>query len=263
MSSEIGEVSWNHHLETYFVSTGERAECLSLLHKRAEELYSYRRTFIDLPVIVISSTTGFLSVGTATIFPGHEALASTLLGIASLFVGILNTTGAYFGWSKRAEGHRISSIHYAKLYRFLRIEMSLPRDERMSASDLLKYTKENVDRLAEVSPMLPPAIIEEFKKKYAQYTNISKPSETNGLESIGVFREQSVRITPASLDAETGSLSRNPSLLSPVSPKHPQESKTVPLEKVRPSQQTEEATISPEQVAVTISPANDIRVPRF
>lgn len=190
-----GDITWNERLEAYFASTGEKANCLSIVHKKCEEKYSYLRSFIDLPVIVISSLTGFFSVGSSTMFEGHEQSASIALGIASLLVSVLNTTGSYFAWSKRAEGHRISAIQYARLYRFLQIEMSLPREERQTPSDLLKYTKEAYDRLQEISPLVPPSILQEYAKKFEKYKDISLPEEMNGLEHIQVFQEsESFRI---------------------------------------------------------------------
>lgn len=182
-------VTWNSRLEEYFASTGEKSHCLSILHKQAEALYSQRRNWIDLPVIVLSSVVGFLSVGSSTMFAGDEVMASVGLGVGSLLVSVLNTTGSYFGWAKRAEGHRISAIHFGKLYRFLNIEMALPRDERMSPKDLLKHTKDAYDRLQEISPILPPEIIQSFKKQFnrPEYKDITMPEETNGLEKIVIY----------------------------------------------------------------------------
>lgn len=184
-----GDISWNERLENYFSSTGEKANCLSIVHKKCEEKYSHLRSFIDLPVIVISSLTGFFSVGSSTMFEGHQQSASIVLGIASLLVSVLNTTGSYFAWSKRAEGHRISAIQYARLYRFLNIEMSLPREERQTPTELLKYTKESYDRLQEISPLVPPQILEMYAKKFQTYKGIALPEEMNGLSAIQVFQE--------------------------------------------------------------------------
>lgn len=184
--SEFGEISWNERVEEYFASTGEKAHCLSWCHKKAEAIYSNRRSWIDLPVIVISAVTGFMSAGSTMMF-NDPTISSVSLGVASLFVSVLNTAGSYFGWAKRAEGHRISAIQYAKLYRFLTIEMSLPRDERMSPNDLLKLTRENYDRLAEISPLLPDPVILDFRRRFAKETDIAKPEELNGLEKIVVF----------------------------------------------------------------------------
>lgn len=189
-------VSWSDDLELYFKQTGERANALAVIHKRGEAMYSYRRTYIDLPVIVISSLVGFLSVGSTSMFAGREMESSVALGILSLFVSVLNTTGSYFGWAKRAEGHRISAIQYGKLFRFLSIELSLPREERMSPHDLLKLTKENYDRLQEISPLVPPELIKEFANRFKKYEDkVALPDELNGLSSIRVHTNPMFRNT--------------------------------------------------------------------
>lgn len=174
-------------LEEYFASTGEKAHCLSWCHKRSEAMFSNRKTWIDLPVIVISGVTGFLSAGSTSMF-SNPTTSSIALGVASLFVSVLNTAGSYYGWAKRSEGHRISAIHYARLYRFISVELSLPRDERMQPNDFLKYVKDQYDRLQEISPLLPPEVIFEFQTKFANEKDISKPEEANGLEKITVYR---------------------------------------------------------------------------
>jgi len=191
MSEEISpDIVYNERLEHYFSATAEKAQCLAWIHKRAEEIYSFRRIFIDLPVIVLSSVVGFFSIGSQSLFKGDEGTASLVLGLVSLFVSILNTTGSYFQWAKRAEGHRISSINWAHLYRFLSVQLSLPRLQRMSASDLLKHTKDAYDRLVEISPPLPPLAIRLFQSKFVdveKYSDISKPEETNGLEAVRIY----------------------------------------------------------------------------
>lgn len=185
---DLTNVTWHTSLEDYFAATGERAQCLAWCHKRAEELYSHRRTFIDLPVIVLSGLTGFCSVGSQNIFgEGNQQLSSIVLGGASLIVSVLNTVGSYFAWAKRAEGHRISSIQYSRLYRMLMVEMNLPREERRTPAALLKDVKDQYDRLQEISPLLPPEIVDVFRKKFDHQTDISKPEETNGLENISIY----------------------------------------------------------------------------
>lgn len=182
-------IEWNDRLEQYFAQTGEKAHCLGWLHKQSEAMFSYRTIFLDLPTIVIGAVNGFISVGSKQLFPNDE-YASVYIGVIALFVSLLNTINSYFSWSRRAEGHRISSLQYSKLYRFLAIEMSLPRNQRMSAAELLKMTKESYDRLNEISPLIPPKIINEFQQKFSKETSISKPEIANGLESIEIYKEE-------------------------------------------------------------------------
>jgi hypothetical protein len=142
-------------------------------------------------------------------FENETRISSIALGIGSLFVGVINTIGSYFQWSKRAEGHRIAAIQYSKLYRFLNVEMSLPRQERMTPKELLKWTKDQYDRLQEISPIIPRDLIEKFKKDFdkPEYANISKPEEANGLEHIVIYGTETIQ---------------SPTFkLNPVSPKEP------------------------------------------
>ena len=186
-ATDIGNnVTWTVVLEDYFAQTGEKANGLAIMHKRSESIFTRRKTYIDLPVIVGSGAVAFLNAGSSSLFTDHQ-LAATALGVGSLVIGILNTVGTYFGWAKRAEGHRMSGIHYAKLYRFINVELRLPRDQRMQPGDFLKYVKDQYDRLAELSPMIPSSITNSFSRQMEKYKDISKPEETNGLNKINIF----------------------------------------------------------------------------
>jgi hypothetical protein len=189
-------IHWNHRLEEYFSHTGEKAHCLAWIHRKAEAMYSSKTVWIDLPVIVLGTLNGAVSVGSQSLFGGSE-FASVGVGVVALLTAILTTIGSYFAWARRAEGHRIASLSYAKLYRFLSVEMSLPRDERMTPTDLLKYVKGEYDRLSEISPLIPPVIIKLFKEKFdnEKYADISKPEDANGLHAIVVYKESEA--TPA------------------------------------------------------------------
>lgn len=194
------DIRWSRRLEEYFADLGERAYCYSWLHKKCEDIFSYRRTCVDLPVIVLSTLAGTLSIGNSSLFgEENEQLASKFIGGLSLIVGIMNTVTTYFGFAKRSENHRLCSIQYSKLYRFIHIELSLPQAERMSCADMLKVCRDQFERLQEIAPLVPDSVISDFKKRFASYTDISKPSETNGLQSIEIYDEAAGRKLPRSL----------------------------------------------------------------
>lgn len=189
---EIGQdIKWSSVLEGFFKDMGEKAFCYGYLHKKCEAKYSNKRNFIDLPVIVLSTVAGTLSIGNSSIFgEENEKIANMGIGVLSLFVSVLNTVGTYFSFAKRAEAHRQSSIQYQKLYRFLDIELSLPRKERMRPTDMLKTCRDNYERLSEVSPLIPYDILKSFKRRFRKY-DVAKPSEANGLEKIDIYKSKS------------------------------------------------------------------------
>jgi hypothetical protein len=94
---------------------------------------------------------------------------------------------SYFAFGKRSEGHRISNIQFSKIYNFIKIELSLPRNQRLKPEDFLKLVKEGLERLREVSPQVPDQIINEYKKNFSHYVDVSKPEICNGLDKIEVY----------------------------------------------------------------------------
>jgi hypothetical protein len=187
-SIESKGIHWTMLLEKYFSDTAEKCYCYSYLHKKAEQLYEGRRIFIDLPCIILATINGATSIGSQSLFEGSK-MASVGIGVVAIFTATLQTIGSYFGWAKRSESHRIASLQYAKLYRTIAVDLGLPRNERAYVKDFLKNVKEQYDRLQETSPLVPSLIIKQFKTTFSsdKYKDISKPSETNGLEAVIVY----------------------------------------------------------------------------
>lgn len=188
---EIGQVSWNSQLERVISDEGERCLCFSWLHSKSEKKFTTLNTRMSIPVIIMSTIAGSASIGSQTLF-GGAGYANICIGVVSLSVGVLNTVSSFFGWAKRSESHRISAITYQKIYRFILIELALPRTERMAARDMLKVVRDQCDRLQETSPQIPDTVIDAFKQKFGKSTpNVKKPEITNGLDPIHVYSLES------------------------------------------------------------------------
>lgn len=180
--------TWNSRLESFFKATGEKCHCYSYLHKQSENHFNKRSTLIDIPVIVLSTITGTLSIGSSSLVDQeHEQLLSIIIGCMSLSVSVLNTVGTYFAWTTRQESHRVTAIQYDKLYRFIAVELALPRNERMAPKALLKMTRDSYDRLSEISPIIPDSIVSSFRKIYKDKHNIAQPDEANDIHPISIY----------------------------------------------------------------------------
>lgn len=185
MSEITGNIAWSDDLEIYFKTIGEQSNGLAWLHKRAESHYALRRNYLELPVIILGVLNGATSVGSGSLFSDPK-FASIAIGLVAILGAILSTISSYFKFSARAEAHRMSSIHFSKFYRFIAVQLGLPREERLQAQDALRHIKEENDRLLEISPLIPESVIKEFKSKFANL-DISKPSDANGLDKIHIY----------------------------------------------------------------------------
>ena len=195
---EERDIHWSSPLEELVASEGEKCRGLAWINQRAEVYYAHRANAIAIPVIVLSTLAGTASVGSSSLFQGDTQISSVVIGLVSIGVGILNTISSYFSWARKAEAHRIAYLQYSKLFSIIRVEMSLPREERQEPEQLLKQIRDGMERLAETTPSAPPSILEEFNKQFKdEDKTISRPVETNGLQKIVIFRSRSV---PSALD---------------------------------------------------------------
>jgi len=202
---------YNEHLEQLIAAEGEKALGFQWLHDQAEKIFSRWTNFIALPVIILSTLSGTASIGQSTLF-GDSAMASVGIGLVSILVGILNTISPHFALATRAEGHRIASITYGKLYRFISVELALPREQRLSADQFIKVIRDQIDRLAETSPPLPAAVIAAFQLKFRPIPEgISIPEVCNGLHRIDIHPVKR-------FDDALRSLFRSPVVGSPCHP---------------------------------------------
>jgi hypothetical protein len=183
------KVAYNDSLELILSREAEKCLALRWSHDQAQRWTAARNSWIMIPSIVLSSLASAGSFGGSGLLPFEGA--DKLIGFISLAVATINTVGSYYGFSKRSESHRVAALLYGRLHRWLTFQLSIPRAQRIAAGDLLKVVKEEGDRLNEISPQLPTAIIALFKRQFAG-TETAVPEILNGLDKVGIFKEPEV-----------------------------------------------------------------------
>lgn len=200
------DLHYNSHLEELIASEAEKALALRWLHDQSEKRYAQFNTYIAIPVICISTLAGTASIGQDTLFGGDKS-APVVIGLMSLTVSVLNVVSNFFAWAKRAEGHRISSINYGKLHRWIAIELALPREQRVPAKHFLKEIRSQIDRLNETSPPIPQNVIDMFQLKMKNVkSNVTLPEICNDLQNVEVYRGKNNE-EPEESDSEVSTVS--------------------------------------------------------
>jgi hypothetical protein len=197
MELDDRNIHWSNPLEDLIAQEGEKCRGLAWIHQHAEQSLSTKNNRIQIPVIVLSTLCGTASVGSSSLFGGEAGISNIAIGFVSIAVGVLNTLGNYFAYARKAEAHRIAYLHYSKLFSWVNVELSLPRNERMLPAEMLKQIRDEMERLAETTPSPPEFILSQFNHKFKSYTDVARPAETNGLQKIVVFRDNPLRSTAA------------------------------------------------------------------
>ena len=98
-------IDYNSDLEYLLKIHAEECESFSILHRYSYEKYSERSNYINIPVIILSSAIGFAT----GIDIGYDKM-NIILGVSSIFVGIIKSIDTYFQLGKRSEAHRLCRI---------------------------------------------------------------------------------------------------------------------------------------------------------
>jgi hypothetical protein len=178
---------YDDNLENLLKCEAEKAESLSILHRMSHEKYAFASNLINIPVIVLSSIIGF----TTGIKIDYEDI-NIVLGIASVFVGVIKSLDSYFQLAQRSERHRLVSLQYGQLCRKLSVELALERDVRENAKDMLTMIRTDIKNLEEIAPIIEDDIIDKYKTKYPKVDgeNIKRPALTNGLSEVVINKPE-------------------------------------------------------------------------
>lgn len=191
---------YNSALEDILQKEGEKCRGYAWLHQKCEAIYSRYHLYLSIPTIVLSTLIGATSVGSTSLFGDKQDIATPIIGVVSILVGILQTLNNTFAFAKRAEGHRLAYLTYSKLHNFICLELALPRQTRMKPENLIKSVRETMERSAEISPSIKDSVIRDFNIRFKDYS-VAKPEITNGLSAVRIYTRQDFqqRKAPASV----------------------------------------------------------------
>ena len=174
-------ITYNTELEQLLKENSEECESLSILHRMSYEKYNKRSNYINIPVIVLSSAIGFI-----TGIDLQYAQMNIILGVGSVFVGIIKSVDTYFQLAKRAESHRICSLQFSQISKKLQIELTLHRKQRATAEHMMNIVKTDIKNMQDIAPLIDDDIIEIYNAKYRRYKRVKKPNFVNGLTEVKV-----------------------------------------------------------------------------
>jgi len=181
--ADYAELKYDANLEKLLKEQAEVAESLSILHRNAHRKYSRYTNLINIPVIIGSSAVGF----TTGLDLSKVDNMNIILGIVSVFIGIIKSLDSYFQLGRISETHRMVSLAYSQINKKIAVELALNRKDRITPKDMLSIIKTDIKNLEDISPLLPEDIIDDYKKEFGdKYENIKKPNITNGLSPIEI-----------------------------------------------------------------------------
>lgn len=178
---------WSPQQEQILKTWGEASACYRYMHNHAYLIYKKQNMQFSLPVIVLSTITGTANFAQSSLPPSIRSAAPAMIGGLNLIAGIIATIMQFLKISEMMEGNRVASLQYGKLSRTIRLELTLPIEERScDGSTMIDTCRAEYDKLIEQSPPIPYFVIQAFEKQFPDDNGIFKP-EIMHIQPIDMF----------------------------------------------------------------------------
>lgn len=187
----IFDMEWSEEHEKILVDWADKAMCYRWLHAQANIKFSKLSKWFTIPVIIISTLTGTANFAQDRVPVQYVEYFVMAVGALNIVAGIISTIGQFLKINELNESHRVSSIAWDKFYRNIKIELAKNPKERVPVGQMIKFSKEEFDRLMETSPVIQADIIDKFSKTFKgkdSFLKINKPEICDELVSTELFR---------------------------------------------------------------------------
>ena len=179
--------AWSPQQDQILKTWGEASACYRYMHNHAFLIYKKQNMQFSLPVIVLSTITGTANFAQSSLPASIRGAAPAMIGGLNLIAGIIATIMQFLKISEMMEGNRVASLQYGKLSRTIRLELTLPVEERScDGSTMIDTCRAEYDKLIEQSPPIPYFVIQAFEKQFPDDNGIFKP-EIMHIQPIDMF----------------------------------------------------------------------------
>ena len=178
---------WKEEEEKLLKQWADKAKCYQWLHNKSREIYQKKNAWFTIPVIIISTIVGTANFALDRFPEENRHYVVIAIGSLSIIAGIITTIYQFLKISELNEGHRVSTLSWGKFHVDIESELSRHPLDRMPASELIKISKNEFNRLIEISPFIPKKVLKEFNSKFKNSKDLIKPEIGNNINPMNMF----------------------------------------------------------------------------
>jgi hypothetical protein len=172
---------WHQQQESILKTWGEQSACYRYMHFKEHQRYKKLNMNFTLPIIILSTLTGTANMAQETFPDSWSKYVPIGIGGLNLIAAIMTTILQFLKITELMESHRVSSVHYGKLARSIRLQLTLPHYERShNGEEFVDFCNQEYDRLIEQSPPVNTKVLSMFEKEYPEMKPPTTPKSTSG-----------------------------------------------------------------------------------
>lgn len=190
------QLEWDKSTEDLLVTWSDHAACFTWVYDRSYRRFENLNNRISVPVIVIGTIVGVLTVGITSLFPSDFVdTAQKILGGINIGLAIAGTIQNKYRWAQLSELHLNAFNEWQKFERAIKIELAIDKHDRRTAPEFIRLMRHDYEKLMNSNPILPLEIIDDFKNAF-KHSDIIKPEILDTISHTQVFDENK-KLTPS------------------------------------------------------------------
>tara|TARA_B100001287_G_C22626178_1_gene502618 strand:- start:419 stop:1306 length:888 start_codon:yes stop_codon:yes gene_type:complete len=196
---------WQKEHEKILIDWADKAMCYRWLHSKSFIYFDAKNRWFTIPVIILSTITGTANFAQERFDASYRQYIVILIGSLNILAGIITTIKQFLKISELNEAHRVSNIAWGKFHRNIKVELAKNPKERIPVDQMIKWGKEEFDRLLETSPVIRESVIIAFKNTFQNKENfkfIKKPEICDELISTVKYKFKGIIIEGADTTKE-------------------------------------------------------------
>ena len=179
---------WKSEEEDLLKQWADKAKCYHWLHNKSREIYQRKNAWFTIPVIIISTIVGTANFAQDRFSDDVRSYVVISIGSLSIIAGIITTIYQFLKISEINEAHRVSLLSWSKFYIDIEAELARHPLDRTYPSELIKISKNEYNRLLEISPFIPKKVLNEFNKKFKNNYDLIKPEIGNNINPLHLYQ---------------------------------------------------------------------------
>lgn len=160
---------WYEEIEDLLKFWGEKCGNLGLMHSYERKYWRKKSNRFSMASIIITGLSSSLSLASAS--SPYYQYVMYLVGGVGLFSSLLQSFKQFYNADEKASEHQLFSKQYSNFYRTIKLQLSLKRSDRTPASELVKWSYKEYEKLVNEAPALNETTIQSFKEKMKNFTS--------------------------------------------------------------------------------------------
>ena len=179
---------WAGDIEEVLIHWSEEARCLQWMHVQAHRMYRRKYHQLIIPIIVLSTFTGGVSIGMQSFVPVAGLIFTQLgVGVLNLAIGMMTTLLNFFNYAEKTQAHLSTANMWYKLYRRISTELAIHSDNRSHATDFFDSVRKEYEMILEQSPEIDKTTVREFRRKFAEQMRARHNMDERDIEQLSEY----------------------------------------------------------------------------